>query len=419
MTTLTTKNVPPTKHSGWRDRLVAPDDPARRAVWNVALIYAFVVAFSGVWILLRSGGVGGAPFAPGSSVALTLLFTIGVAHVGLRTALTVRRGGYGGSHGSRFGWVHTAIDLMLVSATVRVTGGAASSIWLLFFVIVVAESVLEASASARWVRFGVAVALLAAMVPLPLTGGAWMMEWITRLVFLFAASMVAQRLRINAEREKSELAALRAEMSLLQERAALSREIHDGVGNALAASVLRLEVTARVMEKQVSNTETPTLLREEAQILRGAMNDVRDWTFFSKPWGADEQDAASIADRLVQQVERLSRRTNLAMRVIGAERLGNLQGGAARLAVLRIMQEALTNAAKYARATEVLVIVEITSDALTVTVRDNGAGFDPSSTAPGVGMASMRERAAALGGTLTVESKPGAGTDVCVRLPRG
>ncbi|MBC7808487.1 MAG: sensor histidine kinase [Akkermansiaceae bacterium] len=398
---------------------VGPSDPAARSVWRVSQIYWVVVLYSGVWIVCRANGLGGDALPTGSTIALTVLFGVGAIHLFLRSALTVRRGGYGSEHFSRISWLHTAIDLALVAATVRVTGGIESGIWPLFFVISVAESVLEPIREARWVRIGVCVALVAATVPFPLRSGTWVLELLTRLMFLVAVSTVAQRLRQNADREKNEIASLRAEMGLLEERSNLSREVHDGVGNALAASVLRLEVTARVLAKQSgADGETPVLLREEAQALRDAMNEVRDWTFFNKPWSASGDEPAGIGMRLEAEVERLSRRTNLPMRVRGADALDDLRSGTARLAVLRIVQEALTNAAKYATgATEALVTIERDGDRLLLTVRDDGEGFDTATASAGIGMTSMRERATGLGGSLDVESTPGQGTTVSVRLP--
>ena len=388
-------------------------------MWRVSQIYWAVVLYSGIWIGLRASGIGGTPLPPVARWTLVMLFAIGTAHLFLRSTLTVRRGGYGMDHVSRMTWLHTAVDLLLVAAVVRVTGGAASGIWLLYVVIIVAESVLESAREARWVRFGVAASLFVAVVPVPLVGGAWILDYVTRLVFLMAASLVVQRLRINAEREKAEAASLRAEVALLEERSHLSREIHDGIGNALAAAVLRLEVTARIAAKtRPADTETPTLLQEEAQVLRGAMNDVRDWTFFNKPWsGANDEIGAG--ERLSVEVERLSRRTHTPMRVVGAEVLDGLRGGAVvRLAVLRIVQEALTNVAKYATgATEAVVTLEKGDAYLRLSVTDNGVGFDAANVSPGVGLSSMRERAAGLGGTFSVESVAGQGTAVTARLP--
>jgi two-component system sensor histidine kinase UhpB len=92
-------------------------------------------------------------------------------------------------------------------------------------------------------------------------------------------------------------------------------------------------------------------------------------------------------------------------------------------ALYRIAQEALTNVAKHARASEVSVIVERRDGEVRLIVEDDGGGFDVDATATRVraerrlGLAGMRERAALVGGNLTIESSPGAGTTVYVRLP--
>jgi len=91
-----------------------------------------------------------------------------------------------------------------------------------------------------------------------------------------------------------------------------------------------------------------------------------------------------------------------------------------RLAILRITQEALTNAAKYARdATAACVAIrcEVATGALLLTISDDGCGFDVDAAGAGVGLSSMRERAQAMGGSLTVESAPGKGTTIKAHLP--
>jgi len=400
---------------------IGPSDPAGRAVWRVSQIYWAIILYSGIWIMLRTYGIGGPPFHYSVSATLTALFALAALHLYIRSALTVRRGGYGVEHHQILSWIHTVIDLALIAATVRVTGGIESGIWPLFFVVVVAESVLEPIREARWVRIGVGVAMVAATVPFPPVYGPWILELVTRLVFLLAVSTVAQRLRQNSEREKAEIASLRAEMALLAERSNLSREVHDGVGNALAASVLRLEVTARTLDKKRGDPDmdAPALFREEAQALRDAMNGVRDWTFFHKPWNlASGENALSPAERLTAEVERLSRRTNLPMQVIGAEEMDQLRSETTQLAVLRIVQEALTNAAKYATGATLATVTLSREDGnFLLAIVDNGIGFDTTNAAVGVGMSSMRERAAGMSGKLTVESAIGHGTTITARLP--
>jgi signal transduction histidine kinase len=89
-------------------------------------------------------------------------------------------------------------------------------------------------------------------------------------------------------------------------------------------------------------------------------------------------------------------------------------------ALLRIAQEALANAYRHSGAGRVGVHLVLAPRRVELRVRDDGRGFDPDQVAEGVGLASMRERAAALpGGTLAVESAHGAGTTISVRCDRG
>src|SRR5262249_2100792 len=89
------------------------------------------------------------------------------------------------------------------------------------------------------------------------------------------------------------------------------------------------------------------------------------------------------------------------------------------LTFLRVVQESLHNTAKHSGASEVHVQVAGASGELTLTVRDNGAGFDvlQSKPAPGLGLISMRERVHLIGGEFAIDSAPGAGTHIWVRAP--
>jgi signal transduction histidine kinase len=87
-------------------------------------------------------------------------------------------------------------------------------------------------------------------------------------------------------------------------------------------------------------------------------------------------------------------------------------------ALYRIVQEAMTNVVRHARATRVDVLVELRGDRVTLMIEDDGIGFDPEASQVGehFGLLGIRERAEALGGTLTVESSPGAGSTVVVEV---
>jgi signal transduction histidine kinase len=89
-------------------------------------------------------------------------------------------------------------------------------------------------------------------------------------------------------------------------------------------------------------------------------------------------------------------------------------------AVFRIVQESLTNVVKHAKASAVEVIVATESDAITVTIRDDGVGFSTSNPRKpqSYGLLGVRERAYLLGGQTRIVSAPGSGTEIEVRLPR-
>lgn len=87
-------------------------------------------------------------------------------------------------------------------------------------------------------------------------------------------------------------------------------------------------------------------------------------------------------------------------------------------ALYRIVQEAVQNTAKHARARVVEIALSVDDKALVLTIGDDGQGFDPSGSFPGhLGLRSMHERAEAVGGCLTVQSAPGHGTRINVRTP--
>jgi len=85
--------------------------------------------------------------------------------------------------------------------------------------------------------------------------------------------------------------------------------------------------------------------------------------------------------------------------------------------IYRLVQEALTNAVKHAKATRVKVVVSEQSGWIDIAVSDDGVGFDPEQSVEGFGLIGMRERAALAGAELQVESSPGRGTTVIVRAP--
>jgi len=144
---------------------------------------------------------------------------------------------------------------------------------------------------------------------------------------------------------------------------------------------------------------------------RRAIDDLRTTT------PADPESA------ICREVARFSEATGIAAECQIAPDLGPIEDVAETL--LRILSEALTNAARHAQAQRVIVTAERKNGVLLMTIVDDGCGFDPSAVAAGpsavaaghFGLLGMRERARLIGGEVELSSRPGAGTTVTARLP--
>ena len=350
---------------------------------RINVMYWLTVAGILVWgIFAASGAVPGVtkiqpgPFFTVVGLAAVNLFFRTLEYIRRQRVGQVRRSaGYGG--------LFVTVDLILVILGLRYSGGIDSPLWVALFLVGLAETVLAPLNESRLIRYGTALALILGTMPYPAASatGAYFLEIGVRIGAFLAVQSVVRRLREGHDLQETENAALRAELALAQERSYLSREIHDGVGNSLAASVLRLEVAARVLDKRGGeDAETAPLLRDEAQALREAMTAVRDWTFFARPWAMPEGVVPSAV--LTAEVERLSRRTHLPITIAGATELDALPP-ALCLTVVRIAQEALTNAAKHADgATKAEVRLTRDLDSLCLIIADDGAGFDPAACPP-------------------------------------
>jgi two-component system sensor histidine kinase UhpB len=212
--------------------------------------------------------------------------------------------------------------------------------------------------------------------------------------------------RLETERRESARAALAAQE---RERTRIARELHDEVGQALTAVMLQLERTSRRADGPVRGG-----LEEAREGLRASLEDVREIARRLRPEALDDLGLASALAALTND---LARRTGVrAERRLAAD-LRALEPDE-ELVVYRVAQEALTNVARHSEAPRAWVRLGPEGDGrVTLTVRDNGSGFDLATHARGTGLRGMRERAVLIGADLDVESRPGHGTTVRLRLP--
>ena len=195
-----------------------------------------------------------------------------------------------------------------------------------------------------------------------------------------------------------------------EERLALSRELHDHVGQDLGALELALDQCTR----HAGAAKAQSALWEARLIVKGILEATRDISRRLRPPLLDD---LGLAAAVRWHIDKLPRADVLG--ITFEDRIGNARFRPdVELAAFRIAQEALTNALRHSGARKIRVRLEMLDAGLGVSVRDDGVGFsaaealERSRRLNSLGLIGMRERAANLGGQLRIESRPGAGTEV-------
>lgn len=252
------------------------------------------------------------------------------------------------------------------------------------------------TASAATVAFSVAAA-----------GGGFSLfygNWVSRII-----EQSTERAGIidQLEATRAELAAAQHEAGRLAERQRLAVDIHDTLAQGFT-SVLML-IQAAQTDLDGSHSQAARHLDLAARTARENLTEVRALVADLAP---AQLDGGTLPDAL----RRLSQAP-------GVDASFGLSGSprplpmATEVVLLRVCQEALANVRKHARAQSATVRLGYTPDAVWLEVSDDGAGFDPARVSGGFGLRGMRARVAEAGGTLTVRSSPGAGTQVSAMVP--
>jgi len=214
-----------------------------------------------------------------------------------------------------------------------------------------------------------------------------------------------------------QLAAEGRELAVLEERTRLAREIHDTLAQQLTAIVLQLEAAEAFVERSPSRVGSVVVTARD--LARSALQEARRSVWNLRP---SPLEATGLVAALEREVRRWRQYSGIPAR-LRAEGLPNplpLQP-AAEVALFRIVQEALANAARHSHAHRVDVEVARRDGWLEICIADDGAGFDPEGAPQrgSFGLVGMGERARMAGGSLEVSSAVGSGTRVTVRLPLG
>jgi signal transduction histidine kinase len=195
------------------------------------------------------------------------------------------------------------------------------------------------------------------------------------------------------------------ESGRLGERTRVAQELHDTVAQGLVGIVTQLEAAERDADWAGRGLRARELARESLVQARRAIAALSDPVL-----------AHGLPQALDETCRQWTAITQIPVRVAAAGRERSVDCADQ---LLRICQESLSNAVRHAEPSEVRVALDFRPDGVTLTVADDGAGFDPGTVRWGFGVAGMRQRASDCGGTFALSSAPGAGTTVEVTVPTG
>jgi two-component system, NarL family, sensor histidine kinase DegS len=198
------------------------------------------------------------------------------------------------------------------------------------------------------------------------------------------------------------------------ERKRLSREIHDGPAQMIANVIMRSDLIERVYRDQGG----PAAIQEVKsfkKMVRSALYEVRRIIYDLRPMALDDLGLVPTLRKYLQTIEEYHNSAKIEFANLGLElRLPPKY----EVAVFRLIQEAVQNALKHSKASDILVRLEMTKSKIGVLIKDNGVGFDVKKACPkSFGLLGMRERVELLEGDLTIESKIGKGTLVYIHVP--
>lgn len=224
---------------------------------------------------------------------------------------------------------------------------------------------------------------------------------------------ISERRYEQSVRIRGELKELSARLvdSQESERRAISRELHDEVGQSLSSLLMEIDSLAAVNDAQ--DTPVPQALQKLRNLTQGTLHAVRDMSLLLRPSMLDD---LGLIPALEWQAREVFRRTGISVNVV-ENNVSDSLADEYKTCIYRIVQEALNNASKHARATKVDVVVRQEPGQIELTIQDNGTGFD-AKRVRGLGLMGISERVVRLHGQLDIESHQG-GTLLRIELPLG
>ncbi len=219
----------------------------------------------------------------------------------------------------------------------------------------------------------------------------------------------------SEKRTQKQLQDHQRKLASLEEREWLARELHDGVGQALAAAHLQVKSASELLARgQVAGVKSS--LDQLIEVIREGKAHVGDYLFGVKTWPSRDQFFTGLRQYVANYGQNAGVRTEL---VIPPEIERNSLGEVIETQLQRIIQEALTNIRKHAKALSARVVFALDGGQVEIMIEDDGQGLDPAALndKQGFGLRAMKGRAEAVGARFEIKSSPGKGTKVIVWVP--
>ena len=246
----------------------------------------------------------------------------------------------------------------------------------------------------------------------------WRTRWFDTLTVLSAVGLIAAAwqyrvAKLRRVQQAQQAFARQLIESQERERKRIAAELHDSLGQHL------LIVRNRAQLGQLAARDAPEFLEQFEWILSSATQSIEEVREIAQNLRPYHLDRLGLTKALEIMLERVAATTRMRF-VSQLAPLDDLISKDEAITLYRVVQESLNNVVKHAQATEVRVGVERLTDAVTLTIHDNGRGFSPAAataSASGFGMAGMAERVRMLGGDWRIDSREGHGTLVTIHLP--
>lgn len=200
------------------------------------------------------------------------------------------------------------------------------------------------------------------------------------------------------------------DLAAVQERNRIARDIHDSLGHALTSLNIQLQTAVKLWQKNPAKAHP--FLAQAQKLGAIAMKEVRQSVGTLR---ADRVDELPLKQKIWALIDNVRSGTGLTIR----SKIADCPQLSPQIenTIYRIVQEALTNIAKYAQATEVEIKLKVIEAKVYLSVRDNGKGFELNQSRTGYGLQGMQERINAVEGGLQIQTAPGAGCRILVEIP--